>query len=539
MSSTIRRRGPDLLAHSLIGALAGLNLLALVVAVATCARGQLAWTAATAAAVVGLDVLAALALRGRERRHVDASARYLQSPAHMTRNTTAGAQRVAEAMGYGDLGTPGFYLGRSVRGKRDLWGTWEDVYVEISGTGMGKTTARAIPNIVTAPGPVLVTSANHHVVAATRGIREQRGKTWVFDPQDVSGEPNSWYWSPLSMVGGDLKDAMSLTGLFISTQRKEHHRADAYFEPAAQTLIAVLMLAADGGDRPITDVLKWLRRPDDETPTDILQGMGGRDLAVDAVRAVTMLPAEQRAGVLGVARQYMAWLAVPEIIPWITPGGGREEFPFVKFARESTDTLYVMSRADDKTASPAVSALTAASVVAGQTGSVRMPGGRLRKPLLVVLDDPSNVAQIQFWPTRYSHFGSRGVIVMTLLQSWSQGVAVWGANGMAKLWGASSVRGVGGGGSETGMLGDIATMSGKFEARTVGMSFTPPSVQPSVTLGSRAEGILDPSDIAGLPRGRFLIQVSGRRPVLAESVPWTDGPHADAIRASIAKYARR
>ena len=40
----------------------------------------------------------------------------------------------------------------------------------------------------------------------------------------------------------------------------------------------------------------------------------------------------------------------------------------------------------------------------------------------------------------YSHYGSRGICMMTILQSWSQGVEVWGRDGMRKLWSAANVK---------------------------------------------------------------------------------------------------
>lgn len=539
MSSTIRRRGPDVGAHILIVFLVGLNITAALVAYLIAARlGRPAWSAGIAAVMVAVDIAVAWDLRPRGRRHIDVAARHLESPSRMSRNTAEGVRRVAESLGYGHLSSPGLYLGNSVRGDRELWSSWEDMYVEISGPGTGKTTSRAIPNIVTAPGPVMVTSCKNHVVEATRAIRERRGRTWVYDPQNVWGEPPTWYFSPLQLIEGEMKEAMTVAGLFMSTQREAHHRTDAYFDPAAQSLISLMLFAADAGSRPITDILRWLKRPDDDTPLNLVRDVDRHHLAVHALEGLVTLPAGQRAGVYGAAAQYMSWLGVPGIIPWVTPGEGREQFPFIKFSRESTDTLYVMSRTDDKTASPAVSAITAAVVVVGATGSAKMPGGRLRTPLLTVLDEPANVAQLGLWPNRYSHFGSRGVIVMMMLQSWAQGVDVWGSDGMAKLWGAAAVRVYGGGGTEARTIDDFALAAGTFEANTASTSHQIPRMKGSFSRGSRAEAILHPSDVANLPRGRLLIQLSGQRPILARSVPWTEGPYADDIRRSIAKYKR-
>ncbi len=44
-------------------------------------------------------------------------------------------------------------------------------------------------------------------------------------------------------------------------------------------------------------------------------------------------------------------------------------------------------------------------------------GGRLPVPLVMVLDEAANVCRIRELPDLYSHLGSRGVVVQTVLQS--------------------------------------------------------------------------------------------------------------------------
>ena len=48
-----------------------------------------------------------------------------------------------------------------------------------------------------------------------------------------------------------------------------------------------------------------------------------------------------------------------------------------------------------------------------------------------VLDEAANVCRWRDLPNLYSHYGSRGIILMTILQSWSQGVEVWVSPGCA------------------------------------------------------------------------------------------------------------
>ena len=91
---------------------------------------------------------------------------------------------------------------------------------------------------------------------------------------------------------------------------------------------------------------------------------------------------------------------------------------------------------------------------AAEKYATSQPGGRLATPLLGILDEAANVCRWKALPDQYSHYGSRGIILMTILQSWSQGVEVWSLEGMRKLWSASNVKIYGGGTSEVGYLPD-------------------------------------------------------------------------------------
>jgi hypothetical protein len=50
------------------------------------------------------------------------------------------------------------------------------------------------------------------------------------------------------------------------------------------------------------------------------------------------------------------------------------------------------------------------------------------------------------------------------------------------------------------------------------------------------ERILDPAELAALPRGRAVMLSSGARAALIQTVPWMVGCHAAAVRSSIAAH---
>lgn len=53
------------------------------------------------------------------------------------------------------------------------------------------------------------------------------------------------------------------------------------------------------------------------------------------------------------------------------------------------------------------------------------------------------------------------------------------------------------------------------------------------------ERILDVADLGALPKGRAIVLGSGFRPTLIRTRPWMSGPHAEAVRASIAAHDPR
>ncbi|MGX2993617.1 type IV secretory system conjugative DNA transfer family protein [Streptomyces sp. JNUCC 64] len=511
-------------------------------------KGDYAWpgTAATAVAagealLLGVLVLLGFRLRRRLRRKpdVDEAARHLARGEELGKLSLKGAAATAERLGVqGDL--PGVFIGRSVRGRQPLFGSFEDMHIDIWGPRTGKTTRRAIPAILDGPGAVLVTSNKRDVVDATRGPRQAHGPVWVFDPQQVAQEAAAWWWNPLSYVT-DVAKARKLADHFASGSRDANASTDAYFDPAGQDLLANLLLAAATAGAPITQVYTWLSNPKDDTPERALRS-AGHTMPADALNGVITAPDKQRGGIYGVAQQMASCLINPEVNKWVTPAGPhdtRPQFTPHEFVR-TRGTLYSLSREGSDSAGPLVTALTVAVVEAAEEYATTQRGGRLPQPLVGVLDEAANVCRWRALPDLYSHYGSRGIILMTILQSWAQGVEVWGDRGMEKLWSAANVRVYGGGVSDTRFLGDLSDLAGEYELR----EFTTTresehghwSGNRSVNESVRRERVLQVSDLGAMPPGRALVLASGTKPVLVETIPWWEGQHARAVQASLAKY---
>jgi len=84
-------------------------------------------------------------------------------------------------------------------GRKVVRATFEDTVLAVMAPRAGKTTAMAIPAILDAPGPVIVTSNKNDLVATTQRWRcRNRGRVWIFDPQDIGGHLPAWTWDPLA-----------------------------------------------------------------------------------------------------------------------------------------------------------------------------------------------------------------------------------------------------------------------------------------------------------------------------------------------------
>ena len=501
-------------------------------------RGTVRWPRLTGLIAAGMTVVLVIAsatvargMRGFWRGNVDRAARWTGQGKEIRRLSARQAAAVADRLG---VQTPGLPIGRTIRGGRMLIAGWEDVSVDVWGPRTGKTTSRAVPSILAAPGAVLSTSNKRDVVDATRDVRAKTGGVWVFDPQEIADEQPTWCWNPLSYVV-DERRAAEMADVFASAGRDPDAKTDAYFDPAGQNLVKHLLLAAAVEQLSLTQVYLWLTTPTNDEPAVILREHGYTVLA-SALLAQINAPEKQRGGIFGTALEMCSFMTNRQAMRWVVPNPDQPLPLFDPHAfASSRDTLYSLSKEGKGSAAPLVTGLTLAVCEAAEERAKRCPGGRLPVPIVCVLDEAANVCRWRKLPDLYSHYGSRGICLLTILQSWSQGVEVWGREGMRKLWSAATVKVYGGGVSEVEFLEELSKLIGDFDLlsrqETHGLR-----QGRSTSRSVRRERILDVADLAALPQGRIVVMASGTRPVLARAVPWMAGPDAAAIRASIAAH---
>lgn len=162
-------------------------------------------------------------------------------------------------------------------------------------------------------------------------------------------------------------------------------------------------------------------------------------------------------------------------------------------------------------------------------------GGRLPVPFVAILDEAANICRLRGLDDQYSHYGSRGIIPFTFLQSWHQGAQVWGDHGMEKLWSAANVKIYGGGVDDDKFLRRLSDLIGTAERIT--RSASTGRGTRTITRSVQDQVILSPAELRELPQGRAVVFASGTPAVLTQPQQWFNGPKAQQIRTAIESAA--
>lgn len=432
-----------------------------------------------------------------------------------------------------DAKDTGILLGNLQGTRHEVRMGYEDVAVAIMAPRSGKTTSLAIPSILAAPGPVLLTSNKSagDAYTATVDARARVGRVWSMDPQQIAHAAREMWWNPLAGAK-TLEGANRLAGHFLAASVDASQQGD-FWSKAGSNILSQLLLAAALDGRPITDIMTWLAFPADRTPLDVLRDHGFTAVAAQ-LKGTVEGPPETRDGIYETARQYAAALLNSSIAAWVTPQKDVPEFKPGEFVN-STDTLYLLSK-DGGGGASALIAACADSVMRAATTQAERAGGRLDPPMLSVLDEAANVCKISDLPDLYSHLGSRGIIPITILQSYRQGQKVWGDAGMDALWSASTIKVIGSGIDDPDFADKLSRLIGDHDVETKSTSISDSGKSTSISM--RQQRILPADAIRALPKGSALCFATGMRAAMLDLRPWYAEPGAEELSAASARASQ-
>lgn len=423
---------------------------------------------------------------------------------------------------------PELYIGRSEHGL--LWAGPQQALLALGPPRSGKTSSLVVPNVLAAPGPVLVTSTKTDVLEATLASRAQLGTCWLLDPSGTMPAPNGarlLRWSPVQ-ASVSWEEALVTARVMTAAARPQGAVGEsAHWTERAEALLAPLLHAAALAQTGPRQVLTWALRHDIHTPMAVLAGAGQQTaVAVDVLAGILATEDRERSGIFsttaGVLSAYRSSRAL-ELAE--EPNFDPARFPF------GSSTVYVCA--------PARYQALVAPIVVAFLEQVRAATYQacaersLPLPVTLVLDEVANVAPLPDLPAMVSEGGGQGLLTLACLQDLSQARGRWGraADGFFSLFGTKVLlAGIG----DMQTLDAVSRLAGQVDVpvRSVNTSawWAPPAAGSSWS--ARLQPRLPVDEAHSLPPGAALVVRGARPPRLAGLTPWwAHRPFVDALAA--------
>ncbi|MEV4504879.1 type VI secretion protein [Streptomyces klenkii] len=292
------------------------------------------------------------------------------------------------------------------------------------GADRGDTAVRAV---LEAAGPVLVTTSDAALWAATKDARAKLGPVHVFDPSHLLDTPDRLRWSPLR--GCTARETATARAAALLAPVRPHSALDSATADAAETLLRCWLHAAAVDGRPFRQVLRWAQGAAAHEPVRILRthlkAAGGS--AGELESALTGHP-ERREAAQELTARALGALSSVHVRDACNPHRS-DALAWESFVAEE-GTLYVMGEAieDPRTrpgAMPLLTALVASVVERGRGMAGRSSAGRLDPPLTLVLDDVAAVAPVPALPDLLADGAAFGLPTFALMRSEEQARARW------------------------------------------------------------------------------------------------------------------
>ena len=395
-----------------------------------------------------------------------------------------------------------------------------DEHVVVTSPPRGGKTGWLARVISRYPGPVLSTTTKHDVFALTSGLRARLGSVHVFNPQQIGDVASTFRWNPVSGCE-DPATAIRRADAFAQSV-SQHGVEDASFwaSKASDYLRAYFHAAALAGLDLLT-VARWVSGLDGADAENVLAAAG---------TATGWQWASQLAELRGQANKTaqtirmtmsraLAFLADPALAAAVRPARG-DGFDITAFLTEVA-TLYLIAetRGEDSPVAPLFACLASEIHYTAALLGSRMPGARLDGPLLMALDEVTQICPVPV-PSWLADSGGKGIQIITVAHGEAQLRSRWGADGARVILDTSGVKMWLPGISDPDALETASLLCGTAAMREHGEDWT--SRHPVMT----------PDMIRQLPAARALVIRGGCSPVVARlPMAWTDPAYRRARRA--------
>ena len=350
------------------------------------------------------------------------------------------------------------------------------------------------------PGPVIATTTKPDIYGLTGAVRDQLGPVHVFNPQRIGGLRSTFRWSPVEGCQ-DPATAIRRADAFAFAVSQEGVEDGTFWSAKASDYLRGYFCAAALARYDLRAVAAWVSGADPHVPERILAAAGMHQwaLTLSELRGEAHKTA---ATVRMVMSRALAFMADPELATSVLPAPGTG-FSIPDFLCDcGTVYLIAESVSEDAPVAPLFAAMASEiHYVAAQIGQAS-PGGRLDAPLLMALDEVTQVCPVPL-PSWLADSGGKGIQVAAVVHGEAQLAERWGDHGRQIVLDTSSVKIFLPGITDTTTLQAAATLCGQASWTVRGQDH------------ATRHDVATPDMIRQLPAGFALVIRGGAAPVIA------------------------
>jgi type IV secretion system protein VirD4 len=412
----------------------------------------------------------------------------------------------------------------------------------IGPTRSGKTSGLVVPNLLDWQGPAIVTSTKSELVDLTAAHRRSIGPVSVYDPTgEIDDRSDTVSWSPLA--GCDVLDvAWTVAAWLCAGLQQGGGRGDndwAHWAESGKLLIAPLLYTAAACDRTIVDVRDWIHCFDINTPMALLIDLSSAHPSRDAdpQRAIAMLnsieqrPEKERGTVFSTVMRIFSVFNERAV----AASAMTSRFDPQCFLRDR-GTLYLCTprQSPERIASLFVGILMTV-VTSAYVMAARQTRGRLQPELGLFLDELANVVPIEELPALASQGAGRGIVLMSIIQDFSQLRTRYGADRANSILNNHGCKMVLPGISDPETTEVIAKLVGRGEYTDVQVTNNDGRASRSYSL--RQDQMASPDALRQLQEGTGVVLYRGKPPTIVRLRPWyADRKLSDLVNGAAAGW---
>ena len=380
------------------------------------------------------------------------------------------------------------------------------------------------------PGPVLSTTTKPDVYGLTSGVRALGDRpVEVFNPAGIGGLASTFRWSP---IAGCEDKAVAIRRADGFANAIDLGGDTDLFKNAARSYLRAMFHAAALADGDMSLVAMWALTSSSggaKPAEKILFDHGAMDWAAELSQLRSKADKTAATNEI-VMSQMLGFMMTPALADAVLPGPGGS-LDLARFLRRS-GTLYMIADnggREEAPLAPLFAAMTSELHYVATLVGQASPGGRLDPPLLMALDEVTQICPVPlpFW---LADSGGKGVQIIPVVHGEAQLRSRWGKDGAqvvmdtcgAKVW----LPGI----TDPGTLEMASKLCGKAGYRPRGQEH------------ESEHDVMAPDMIRQLPDQCALVVRGGLSPVIARlPMAWKDRLYRRAKRhgwAVFPAYAR-